>query len=83
MHNQSVRLAYNIVPANIHTPKGVNDMNVIVHYPTTPEQQATLETKVAKAHAEHIARYIEKLNCSAEEKLALIDAIIRETTNRQ
>ncbi len=58
-------------------------MNVIVHYPMTAEQQATLATKVAKAHAEHIACYIEKLNCSSEQKLALIDAIIRETTSRQ
>ena len=58
-------------------------MDVIVHYPTTPEQQATLRTLVAKAHAEHIVRYIERLNCSAEQKLALIDAIIRETTNCQ
>lgn len=58
-------------------------MDVIVHYPMTPEQQTVLEAKVAKAHAEHIARYIERLNCSSEQKLALIDAIITEVRNRQ
>ena len=58
-------------------------MNVTVHYPTTTEKKEELRALVAKAHAENVARYIERLNCSAEEKLALIDAVIAEVRNRR
>ena len=58
-------------------------MNVMVYYPMSTEQQAAVRILVAKAHAEHIERYIERLNCSSEQKLALIDAIITEVRNRQ
>ncbi len=50
-------------------------MNVIVHYPTTPEGQADLEHRVAKFHAEYVYRRVSQLPCSTEQKLKLIDAI--------
>ena len=51
-------------------------MDVLVHYPETSDKQAELAKSVAKLHAESIIRYIEKLNCPTEQKLALIDSII-------
>ena len=50
-------------------------MEIIVHYPETPEKQAQFDACVAKFHAEYVAQYIEKLNCPTEQKLKLIDAI--------
>ena len=50
-------------------------INIIVHYPETPEKQALFDARVAKFHSEYVAQYIEKLNCPAEQKLKLIDAI--------
>lgn len=55
--------------------KGLTAIEIIVYYPETPEKQALFDTRVAKFHAEYVARYIEKLNCSTEQKLKLIDAI--------
>ena len=50
-------------------------IKIIVHYPETPEQQARLEARVAKYHAEYVAQYIEKLNCPIEQKLKLLEAV--------
>ena len=50
-------------------------MKIIVYYPETPEKQAQFETLVAKFHAEYVAQYIEKLTCSTDQKLKLIDAV--------
>ena len=61
-------------------------MEIIVHYPETPEKQAEFDARVAKFHAEYVARYIEKLNCPTEQKLKLIDAIaetIMKEVNRK
>ena len=52
-------------------------MKIIVHYPETPEKQAQFDARVAKFHAEYVAQYIEKLNCSTEQKLKLLDAVIQ------
>ena len=57
-------------------------MNVIVHYPETADKQVELAKSVAKLHAESIVRYIEKLNCPSEQKLALIDSIIATVKNK-
>ncbi len=50
-------------------------MNIIVHYPETPEKMSLFEKRVAKFHAEYVADYIEKLQCPTWQKLRLIDAI--------
>ena len=55
--------------------KGAQLINIIVHYPETPEKQALFDARVAKFHSEYVAQYIEKLNCPTEQKLKLIDAI--------
>lgn len=61
-------------------------MEIIVHYPETPEKQAQFDARVAKFHAEYVAQYIEKLRCPTEQKLKLIDAIVEtimEEVNRK
>lgn len=50
-------------------------MEITIHYPETPEKQASFDARVAKFHAEYVAQYIEKLNCPTEQKSKLIDAI--------
>ena len=50
-------------------------IKVIVHYPETPEKQVQFDARVAKFHAEYVAQYIEKLSCSTEQKLKLLDAV--------
>ena len=53
-------------------------MDVVVHYPETGEKQAELAKIVAKLHAERIEGCLRKLNCSTNQKIALLDAIIEE-----
>lgn len=50
-------------------------IEIIVHYPQTPESQALFNASVAKFHAQYVAMYIEKLECPIGQKLRLIDAI--------
>lgn len=57
-------------------------MEIIVHYPETPEKMALLNKRVAKFHADYVADYIEKLNCPTEQKLELIDAIAQTILDR-
>ncbi|OUO17900.1 hypothetical protein B5F94_00435 [Flavonifractor sp. An4] len=52
-------------------------MELIVHYPKTPEKQAELDHLVAKVHAQYVLGYIEKLDCPTEQKLKLVDAIVK------
>ena len=52
-------------------------LEVIVHYPETPEKQLLFDKVVAKLHAEFVAQFIEKLNCPTEQKLRLIDAVAK------
>lgn len=51
-------------------------MNIIVYYPETKEAQEALTVKVARNHAEQIQRYLERLNCTTDQKLVILDAII-------
>ncbi len=57
--------------------KGRLAIKIIVHHPETPEKQAQFDDRVAIFHAEYVAQYIGKLNCSTEQKLKLIDAIVQ------
>ena len=55
--------------------KGESIIDVIVHYPKTPEKIALFEKRVAKFHVEYVSQYIERLNCPVNQKLKLIDAV--------
>ena len=57
--------------------EGVISLKIIVHYPETPEKQAEFDARVAKFHAEYVVQYIEKLNCSTDQKLKLLDAVAK------
>jgi len=61
-------------------------MMIIVHHPETLEKQAQFDALVAKFHADFVAQYVGKLNCSIEQKLKLIDAVVQtimeETVNK-
>ena len=41
-------------------------------------KQAEIATKVAIVHADQIENYLQKLNCTKEQKIFLIDSIIAE-----
>ena len=57
-------------------------VKVIVHYPTTLSGKRILADRVASAHAEYVARHIEKLNVSRDQKLRLLDAVISDVQAR-
>lgn len=50
-------------------------MEIILYHPETPEKQALLGLAAARCHAEYVAQYIRRLNCSALQKQKLIDAV--------
>ena len=51
-------------------------MDMVVHYPKAADKRNELSKSVAILYAESIVRYIEKLNCPAEQRLAIMDAIL-------
>ena len=59
----------------VYFEKKGGGLKIIVYYPQSPEGQANLNALVGKIHAEYVAQYVEKLNCSTAQKLRLLDAI--------
>ena len=55
-------------------------INVIVHYPKTTEGQRELAERVAEVHASFINQHIKKLNCPSEQKVQLLDAVIKSVS---
>ena len=47
----------------------------IIHLPRSKEGQEELAKRVATVHAQLIYNYISRLECSTEQKVALLDAI--------
>ena len=69
----------------IAIPRKSNPINVVVHYPQTEEGRRELAQRVASAHADMVYQTIQKLNCSSEQKVQLLDSIIEtysKTTER-
>ena len=56
-------------------PDWGDSMEVIIHLPRSKEGQEELAKRVATVHAQLIYNYISRLECSAEQKVALLDAI--------
>ena len=54
---------------------GGDSMEVIIHLPRSKEGQEELAKRVATAHAQLIYNYTSRLECSTEQKVALLDAI--------
>ena len=53
-------------------------MEVFIHYPSTPEGLKKLQHEAAVLHAQYVSSRIRKLPCSKEQKLQLVDAIIKK-----
>lgn len=51
-------------------------MEIIVHHPQTPEKEMQLKKQVAAAYAQAVRRYIEGLNCSKSQKMALFNSVL-------
>lgn len=52
-------------------------MNVILHYPKEPEAITALSNKAAAVHAQAIAAYIGSLSCPKEQKLTLLNEVLK------
>ena len=50
-------------------------MKVIVYYPTSEADIASLKQKVSNVHAQAVARHIKNLSCPKEQKEELINSI--------
>ena len=61
-------------------------MEVIVHYPESKEDQAEIQKRLERIHAQFVLQYIEKLNCPQWQKEKLLDAVaatIRERAKEE
>ena len=55
-------------------------INVIVHYPKTEEGKRELAERVAGIHADMVNQHIKKLNCPSDQKVQLLDAVIKSVS---
>ena len=55
-------------------------INVIVHYPKTEEGKRELAERVAGVHASLVNQHIKKLNCPSDQKVQLLDAVIKSVS---
>lgn len=53
-------------------------MQVILHMPSNSKDKKKLQKNVAEIHAEGILSYINKMSCSKEQKLQILNEIISE-----
>ena len=55
-------------------------INVIVHYPKTEQGKRELAERVAGVHADMVNQHIKKLNCPSDQKVQLLDAVIKSVS---
>ena len=55
-------------------------INVIVHYPKSEEGKRELAERVASVHASLVNQHIKKLNCPSDQKVQLLDAVIKSSS---
>ena len=53
-------------------------MNIVVHYPKDQVNIDILMKRVAAIHADAAIRYIEKLRCPKEQKIALVNSLMNK-----
>lgn len=63
--------------------RGTIVMEVILIMPTTPEGKAKLSKELAKFHAEQALKMVQKLPLSTEQKLELIDEVVKSVRSKQ
>ncbi len=57
-------------------------VNILVHHPSTDTGREELARRVAQIHADAVTARIQHLNCPAEQKMQLLDAIIADARTR-
>lgn len=57
-------------------------INVILHFPTTEEGKEELAHRVSEIHAAAVIQRIKELNCPTQQKLDLLDAVIKTAKER-
>lgn len=58
-------------------------VNVVLHLPKTEAGQQEMAMRVAEIHANAVVQRIKDLNCSRQQKLQLLDAIIDSKAKTQ
>ena len=53
---------------------------MIIHYPKTEEGKRELAESVAGVHADMVNQHIKKLNCPSDQKVQLLDAVIKSVS---
>lgn len=53
-------------------------MEVFLHLPKTEKGKAELAEELAHFHAEHAVELLRKLPCPTEQKLKLLDAVVKD-----
>ena len=59
-------------------------IEIKLYFPKTDLGKRDLAHQVSSVHADFVSTYIQKLNCSAAQKLKLLDSVVsdrRKTTN--
>lgn len=56
-------------------------INIITHFPTSPEGQAELARRLGGVHALAAAGCVQRLTCPIEQKQALIQAVLDDSKN--
>ena len=56
--------------------KGGTDIEVFLILPKTQQGKEELQKTLARFHAEHAQKMIEKMPCPTEQKLELVDAVV-------
>ena len=51
-------------------------IQLVVHHPQTEKEQLALARRVSDIHADAVIRQLRELNCPAEQKQSLLDAMI-------
>ena len=57
-------------------------INLIVYYPKTDEGKEKLARRVSDVHAAAVNQRLKSLNCPTNQKLILLDAVIRTVKTR-
>ena len=57
-------------------------MKVVSYFPSNPAEMLELQRRAAELHAEFMADYIAKLSCPKEQKMELLNAIIKRKIER-
>ena len=57
-------------------------ITVVVYHPKTEAGQRELAQRVAGVHADVVSEYIMRMSCPTEQKVRLLDAVIKDKSNR-